>query len=199
MPNEISRLDEASLDLLFREARTFSAWQERAVAPALLEEIYNEMKWAPTSMNASPLRIVFVTSAEGKEKLRPCLMEGNIKQTMAAPVTAILAHDLNFFERMDYLWPHSPVRAMFERDAKFTEQFAFRNGTLQGAYFLLAARGLGLDCGPMSGFNNAAVDEAFFPGTSWRSNFLCNLGYGDRGKLHPRGPRLDFQEVVRFA
>lgn len=199
MANELLRLDDASLDLLFREARTFSAWQDRPVAPALLEEIYDEMKWAPTSMNASPLRIVFVTTPEGKEKLRPTLMEGNVKQTMAAPVTAILAHDLNFYERMDHLWPHYQVRAMFEQDPQFTEQFAFRNGTLQAAYFLLAARGLGLDCGPMSGFNNAAVDEAFFPGTSWRSNFLCNLGYGDRSKLYPRGPRLAFQEVVRFA
>lgn len=199
MSNELLRLDDASLDLLFREARTFSAWHERPVEAALLEEIYNEMKWAPTSMNACPLRIVFVSTPEGKEKLRPTLMEGNVKQTMAAPVTAILAHDLHFFEHMDYLWPHSPVRGMFERDAKFTEQFAFRNGTLQAAYFLLAARGLGLDCGPMSGFNNTAVYEAFFPGTSWRSNFLCNLGYGDRSKLRPRGPRLEFNAVVRFA
>jgi len=173
--------DQAALDLLFREARTFSAWQERPVEHNLLEDIYQ------------------VSTPEGKQKLKPCLMEGNVNKTMQAPVTAIFCHDLAFYERMDYLWPHSPARQLFEGKPAAIETFAFRNGTLSAAYFMLAARSLGLDCGPMSGFDNAAVDEAFLTGATWKSNFLCNLGYGDRSKLHPRGPRLDFAEAARIV
>ena len=136
---------------------------------------------------------------EAKEKLKPCLMAGNVNQTMQAPVTAIFAYDLDFYKKMDRLWPHSVVTSSFEGKPEYTEQFAFRNGTLQAAYFMIVARGLGLDCGPMSGFNNAKVDESFLAGTSWRSNFLCNLGYGDKTKLRPRGPRLDFSEIASIV
>jgi 3-hydroxypropanoate dehydrogenase len=195
----MQHIDEATMDLLFREARTFSAWQQRPVQQKLLEDIYHLARLGPTSMNGSPLRIVFVTTPEGKEKLKPCLMQGNVAKTMQAPVTAIFCHDLAFYERMDYLWPHSPARQLFEGKPAAIETFALRNGTLSAAYFMLAARSLGLDCGPMSGFDNAAVDEAFLTGTSWKSNFLCNLGYGDRSKLHPRGPRLDFAEAARIV
>jgi len=195
----MTRIDDVSFDLLFREARTFSGWQERGVAPELLEQVYEMMKWGPTSMNVSPMRVMFVSSVEAKEKLKPCLMAGNVKQTMAAPVTAIFANDLAFYERMNVLWPHSDVRGMFEGKADFAEKFAMRSGTLQAGYFMIAARGLGLDCGPMSGYNNAAVDAAFFEGTSWRSNFLCNLGYGDRSQLRPRGARLSFAEVAKVV
>lgn len=194
----MTRIDDVSFDLLFREARTFPGWLDKPVDPAMLEQIYEMMKWGPTSMNASPMRVVFVASPEAKEKLKPCLMQGNVNQTMSAPVTAIFAHDVEFYERMNVLWPHSNVRPMFEGKGAFTEQFAFRNGTLQAAYFMVAARGLGLDCGPMSGFDNAAVDEAFLSGTTWKSNFLCNLGYGDKSKLRPRGARLAFEEVAKI-
>lgn len=195
----MNRLDDQSLDLLFREARTFPSWQPTPVDPKLLEEIYNIARLGPTSMNASPLRSVFVSSPEAKEKLKPCLMEGNVAKTMQAPVTAIFCHDLAFYERMDYLWPHFPARGLFEGKPEATLEFALRNGTLSAAYFMILARGFGLDCGPMSGFNNAAVDAAFLSGTTWKSNFLCNLGYGDRAKLYPRGPRLDFEEVARIV
>jgi len=195
----MTRIDDVSFDLILGEARTFPAWQDRDVDPALLKQIYDLARMGPTSMNACPLRIVFVTTPEGKEKLKPSLMAGNVKQTMQAPVTAIFAHDLEFYKEMKRLWPHSDVTAMFEGKEAFIKEFALRNGSLQAAYFMLAARGLGLDCGPMSGFNNAAVDEEFLAGTTWRSNFLCNLGYGDRSKLHPRGPRLDFEEVTLSA
>lgn len=194
----MTRIDDVSFDLLFREARTFPGWQERPVAPELLRQVYEMMKMGATSMNCSPLRIVFVSSAEAKEKLKPCLMPGNVNQTMSAPVTAIFADDLQFFTKMDRLWPHSDVKGLFEGKEEFTEKFAFRNSTLQAAYFMIAARGLGLDCGPMSGFNNAAVDEAFLGGTSWKSNFLCNLGYGDKSKLRPRGARLAFEEIAKI-
>lgn len=194
----MTRIDDVSFDLLFREARTFPGWQERPVAPELLEQVYEMMKMGATSMNCCPMRIVFVSSAEAKEKLKPCLMPGNVNQTMSAPVTAIFADDLQFFTKMDRLWPHSEVKGLFEGKEEFTEKFAFRNSTLQAAYFMIAARGLGLDCGPMSGFNNAAVDAAFLGGTAWKSNFLCNLGYGDKSKLRPRGARLAFEEIAKI-
>jgi len=193
----MTRIDDVSFDLLFREARTFPAWLDQAVDPALLEQIYEMMKWGPTSFNASPMRIVFVTSPEAKEKLKGCLMEANVKQTMGAPVTAIFAYDMEFYERMDFLWPYFNTKPMFEGKPESNEVFGLRNASLQAAYFMVAARGLGLDCGPMSGFNNAAVDEAFLGGTKWKSNFLCNLGYGDRSKLRPRGPRLEFAEIAK--
>lgn len=195
----MTRIDDVSFDLLFGEARTFPAYQNIPVDPALLVQIYNQMKMGPTSMNCCPLRVIFVSTAEAKEKLKPCLMPGNVNQTMQAPVTAIFADDQDFYKKMDRLWPHSNVQPMFEGKPEFTERFAFRNSTLQAAYFMIAARGLGLDCGPMSGFNNAAVDEAFLVGTNYRSNFLCNFGYGDKSKLRPRGPRLPFDEVAKIV
>ncbi len=195
----MTRIDDMSLDLLFGNARTFPAWLNQPVDTALLQQVYDVMRMGPTSMNSCPLRIVFVSSAEAKEKLKPCLMPGNVPQTMQAPVTAIFAYDLEFYKKMDRLWPHSAVAPMFEGKPEFTDQFAFRNSTLQAAYFMVVARGLGLDCGPMSGFDNSKVDEAFLGGTNWRSNFLCNLGYGDKTKLRPRGPRLDFTEVASIV
>jgi nitroreductase len=156
------------------------------------------MKFGPTSANCCPARLVFVRSPAGKEKLLPCLAEGNVEKTKAAPVTAIIAHDLEFYEKLPGLFPHAPARSWFAGNASLIESTAFRNGTLQGAYFIIAARALGLDCGPMSGFDNARVDAAFFQGTSWKSNFICNLGHGDASKLHPRSPRLAFDEACKI-
>ena len=191
-------LDNAALDILFRTARTHNGWQDRPVTDDQLRQIYDLMKMGPTSANASPARIVFVRSAEAKAKLKPALSPGNLDKTMAAPVTAIIAHDLKFFEHMPRLFPHNPdAKNWFANDPKAAEIAAFRNGSLQGAYFILAARSLGLDCGPMSGFDNAKVDAAFFPEGSVKSNFLCNLGYGDPVKLFARSPRLDFAEACK--
>ncbi|WP_031499770.1 malonic semialdehyde reductase [Bryobacter aggregatus] len=192
----MTRIDDVSFDLLFRDARTYPAFLNKPVDHALLFQIYDFMKWGPTSMNMSPLRIVFVTSPDAKAKLKPCLMPGNVDKTMAAPVTAIFAYDLEFYEKMSKLWPHSDAKALFAGKAEMIEDAAFRNATLQAAYFMIAARGLGLDCGPMSGFHRDAADAAFLAGTPYRSNFLCNLGYGDKSKLYPRAPRLDFDEVA---
>ncbi len=195
----MTRIDDMSFDLLLRDAHTFPAWLDTVVDPALLHQIYDMAKWGPTSMNCCPLRITFITSPEAKAKLKPCLMPGNVEKTMQAPVTALFAYDREFYEHMSRLWPHSDAKAMFIGKEAMIEDAAFRNSTLQAAYFMLAARGLGLDCGPMSGFNKDAADEAFHAGTKWRSNFLCNLGYGDKAKLHPRLPRLDFDEAARIV
>lgn len=194
-------LDEEGRDLLFYSGRTFSYWLDREVPDSLLEELWDLTKLGPTSANGQPLRVVFVKSREAKERLRPALSEGNLAKTMAAPVTAILAYDLRFYELLPELFPHEPeavgwfAGAGNERKAETT---AFRNATLQAGYFILAARALGLDCGPMSGFDNALVDREFFPDGRWRSNFLCNLGYGDRSRLHPRNPRLAFARACRI-
>jgi len=191
-------LDNAALDILFRTARTHNGWQARPVTDEQLHQIYDLMKMGPTSANCSPARIVFVRSAEAKARLKPALSPGNLDKTMAAPVTAIIAHDLKFYEHLPKLFPHNQdARNWFANDAKFAETAAFRNGSLQGAYFMLAARAVGLDCGPMSGFDNAKVDAAFFPDGNVKSNFLCNLGYGDPTKLFPRSPRLDFAEACQ--
>jgi len=192
-------LDDGALDVLFREARTFNHWQDRAVPDDLLRQVYDLYKYAPTSANCSPQRVVFVRSPEGKEKLRPCLSAGNVDKTMAAPVCAILGYDMEFYEKLPQLFPHTDARSWFAGKPKAIDSTAFRNGSLQGAYFILAARACGLDCGPMSGFTNSAVDEIFFAGTSIRSNFLCNLGYGDRTRLHDRSPRPAFDEVCTLA
>lgn len=188
---------ERALDVIFREGRTHRAWLDRPVADETLRQAWELARLGPTSTNSLPLRIVFVRSAEAKARLRPCLDPGNVGPTMAAPVTAILAHDLEFYELLPRLAPHADTRAWFVGKPALIEGTAFRNGTLQAAYFLLAARAVGLDCGPMSGFDNAAVDREFFTGTPVRSNFLCNLGYGDPSKLFPRAPRLGFDEVAR--
>ncbi len=190
-----ARIDETSLDVLFRNARTHNGWRDEAVGDDLLRDVWNLARMGPTSANCSPARIVFVTSRDGKEKLRPALMDGNVEKTMAAPATAIFGHDMEFHERLPELFPHADARSWFVGNDPLIQTTAFRNGTLQAAYFMLAARALGLDCGPMSGFDNAMVDRAFFAGTSVKSNFLCNLGYGDPEKLYPRARRLDFDEA----
>jgi len=205
-------LNKESLDQLFREARTYNAFQDRLVSDETLRQLYELMKWGPTSANLSPARIVFVRSREAKERLRPALAAGNVDKTMAAPVTAIIAYDDRFYDLAGRLFPHYPqIRDVFVNSPEVAESTAFRNGSLQGAYFILAARALGLDCGPMSGFDNAKVDAEFFPVPAGlqksatevmpegriKSNFLCNLGYGDAKGLHPRLPRLSFEEVCR--
>jgi 3-hydroxypropanoate dehydrogenase len=192
-------LDDQAKDIIFRAARTHNGFSG-TVSEAQLRELYDLMKWGPTTMNTQPMRIVFVRSKEAKEKLRPALSPGNLDKTMAAPVTAIIAYDLRFYENLPKTFPHRPDAIKgFQGDEKLAanERTAFRNGTLQGAYFIIAARALGLDCGPMSGFDNAKVDAAFFPDGRWKSNFLCNLGRGDPSKLFPRNPRLTFEEACR--
>jgi 3-hydroxypropanoate dehydrogenase len=191
-------LEQAALDLLFNDARTHSHWREEPVADDTLRRLYELLRMAPTSGNCSPARFVFVRSAEAKAKLKPALDEGNVAKTMAAPVTAIVATDFEFYENMPRLFPQADARSWFAGKPEAILWGGFRNGTLQGAYLILAARALGLDCGPMSGFNNARVDEAFFAGTPWKSNFLVNLGHGDPSRLHPRNPRLDFEDACRI-
>lgn len=190
-----SVLDQSALDQLFCAARTHNAWQQRPVPNELLTRVYNSMRMAPTSANCSPARIIFVTSTEAKEKLRPALMEGNVAKTMAAPVVAIIGYDMHFYEKLGFLFPHAPDAPNWFKDEQVASTTAFRNGTLQGAYLMLSARAYGLDCGPMSGFDNAMVDELFFAGTHVKSNFLCCLGYGDPAGLFPRSPRLSFDEA----
>ena len=193
-------LEPNALDLIFRSARTYRAWDGRPVADATLHAIYELMKWGPTTSNTCPARFVFVKTREAKERLRPALDAGNVVQTMAAPVTAIIAFDLEFYEKMPKLAPHTDARSWFAGEPEESlRTTALRNGSLQGAYLIIAARALGLDCGPMSGFDNAKVDAAFFAGTPVRSNFLCNLGYGDPAKLHPRAPRLSFDEACSIV
>jgi 3-hydroxypropanoate dehydrogenase len=193
------RIDDAALDRLFLSARTHNGWQPRAVPEALLRQAVDLAKMAPTSANTSPLRIVFVRSKAGKERLKPALAPGNLEKTMAAPVTAIIGQDLSFPDHLPRLFPHMDLKPMFVGNDSLIADTAFRNSSLQGAYFILALRAVGLDCGPMSGFDNAKVDAEFFAGTSIRSNFLCNIGYGDPTKLFPRSPRLEFEETARFA
>ncbi len=193
-------LTPATFDQLFFDAHTNNAWQDKPVADELLHRLYETLRMAPTSMNCSPARIVFVKSKAAKEKLDQALMEGNRAKTMAAPVTAIIGYDARFYENLPKLFPNNPnARNMFESNAALSDITAFRNGTLQGGYLILAARALGLDCGPMSGFDNAAVDKLFFAGTNVKSNFLCNLGYGDPKGVYPRNPRLEFAEACSIA
>ncbi len=193
-------LTQAAFDQLFFGARTHNAWQDKPVADDLLQQLYDTLRMAPTAMNCSPARIVFVKSKAAKEKLMPALMEGNRAKAMAAPVNAIIGYDSRFFEQLPRLFPPMPnARGMFENNAALSDVTAFRSGTLQGAYLILAARALGLDCGPMSGFDNAAVDQLFFAGTNVRSNLICNLGYGDAKGVYPRSPRLEFAEACSIA
>ena len=191
-------LSDAGLDQIFRQARTYSAWKDAEVSDVLLEAIYDLAKMGPTSANCSPMRVLFLRSKEAKERLRPALDAGNVDKTMAAPATAIVAYDMEFYESLPTLFPHADARSWFAGNAAKIEETAQRNGSLQGAYLIIAARALGIDCGPMSGFDRAKVDEAFFAGTPWRSNFLCNLGHGDPEELHPRSPRLDFDAACRL-
>ena len=188
-----------SIQQLFTAARTHHAWQYRDIADGLLHEIYDLAKWGPTSANSLPMRIVFVKSNSAKEKLMPALAGSNVEQVRSAPVTVIVAYDQKFYDQLPTLFPAFDARSLFASNPSLSEQTAFRNSSLQGAYFILAARALGLDTGPMSGFDNAKVDQAFFENSSWKSNFLCNIGYGDAAKLHPRGPRLGFDQVCIIA
>lgn len=204
-----SILDEQAMDQLFRKARTHSAWLDRPVSDATLHQLYELMKWGPTSANSCPARIFFLRTPQAKARLLPALSPGNMEKTRAAPVTAIIAYDLRFYDKLPRLFPHNPgMRQVFVDAPELVEVTARRNSSLQGAYFILAARAVGLDCGPMSGFDNAKVDEEFFaagkcegcdeeflPEGHLRSNFLCNLGYGDSTKLFPRSPRLEFEEA----
>lgn len=193
-------LSEAALDQLFRHARTFNAWLPRPVSDEQLHQLYDLAKFGPTSANASPMQVVFVKSKEAKARLEPFLSEGNRAKTMEAPVTAIIATDHEFYEKLPRLFPHADARSWFVGNQPLIDATAFRNGTLQGAYVLLAARAIGLDCGPMSGFDQAGVDAAFFAGTAVKSNFLINLGYGDASRnLFPRSPRLAFDEACTIA
>jgi len=202
--------EPAVLDQLFTKARTYSAWLDRPVTDETLQQLYELVKWAPTSANSGPARFLFLRTQRAKERLRPALAPGNVEKVMTAPVTVIVAYDLMFFEKLPQLFPHNPgMRDLFARNPQLVETTARRNSSLQGAYLILAARSLGLDCGPLSGFDNAKLDAEFFeagrecegceqeflPAGHFRSNFLLNLGYGDASKLHPRLPRLAFQEA----
>ncbi len=206
------RLSDADLDQLFRNARTHNAWLDIAVSDETLRELYELMKWGPTSANCSPARIVFLRTPEAKRRLLPALSPDNVEKTMSAPVTAIIAYDSRFYEHLPKLFPHTDARAWFADDPELAEATARRNSSLQGGYFILAARALGLDCGPMSGFDQAMVEHEFFsaadgrttlqqehfPGSHIKTNFLCNLGYGDAEKLFPRSPRLSFDEACQL-
>jgi 3-hydroxypropanoate dehydrogenase len=202
------RLNDEALDLIFRKARTHNVWLDQPVPDDLLRQIYDLMKCGPTSANSSPARILFLRTPAAKQRLAPALSPTNLDKTMKAPVTVLIAHDLKFYDNLPKLFPHNQAaREWFSKSAPLAEITAFRNGTLQGAYFIIAARSVGLDCGPMSGFDNAKVDSEFFsppaispgsPESQWKSNFLCNLGYGDASTLSPRNPRLDFDEACRL-
>ena len=190
-----AHLSEEALDLIFRKARTFYAWKPEPVSDATLHQIYDLYKFGPTSFNTSPARIVFVRTPEAKARLLPALMPLNVEKARTAPVTAIIAYDTEFYEKLPKLVPHMDARGFFAGNAPLIQETAFRNGTLQGAYFIIAARAVGLDCGPMSGFDAAKVNAEFFPDGKWKTNFVCNLGHGDASNQHPRAPRLDFEEA----
>ncbi|HYJ59259.1 MAG TPA: malonic semialdehyde reductase [Methyloceanibacter sp.] len=193
------KLPEPCLDQLFRDARTHNAWRDKDIPDSLVHELIDLMKLGPTSANCSPARFVFVKSREAKKRLRPLLSEGNRDKTMQAPVCAIIGYDLDFYQHLPKLFPHTDAKSWFEGNAKKIQETAFRNGTLQGAYLILAARALGLDTGPMSGFDNKGIDADFFAGTNIKSNFLCSLGYGDASVLFPRSPRFSFDEMARIV
>ena len=194
----MTSLDAAALDVIFRQARTHSRWQPRPVEESVLRQLFDLLRFGPTSANCLPGRFVFLCSPEAKARLKPALAPGNVDKTMAAPVTVIIAHDLDFPDTLPKTFPQVDARSWFAGNTPLTETTAFRNGSLQGAYLIIAARALGLDCGPMSGFDNAKLDAEFFPGGRVRSNFLCNLGYGDPAGLYPRNPRLDFDEACQI-
>jgi 3-hydroxypropanoate dehydrogenase len=195
------KLDGQALDQLFRTARTRNGWTDRPVSEAQIRELYDMFKFGPTSANCCPARFVWVTSPAGKQKLSALASEGNKPKILAAPVTVIVGHDLDFAEQLPKLFPArgEAMRDMFRGNAAMEQTVAFRNGSLQGAYLIVAARALGLDCGPMSGFDNDGVDKEFFAGSKIKSNFICSLGYGSDAHLHPRNPRLSFEEAGRFA
>jgi len=191
-------LDNTALDTLFRHARTHNGWLDKPVSNQQLHQIYDLMKWGPTSANSSPARIVFVKTPEAKEKLLACMNPGNVEKTRAAPVTAIIGMDMEFYEKLPKLFPHTDARSWFAGNQLLIDTTALRNSSLQGGYLIMAARALGLDCAPMSGFDAEKINDAFFAGTSIRANFVCSIGYGDPHKLRPRGPRLSFDEACRI-
>jgi 3-hydroxypropanoate dehydrogenase len=192
----MSQVPDSALDMLFRQARTHRAWLPEPVPDELIHQMYDLFKMGPTSANSCPARVVFIRSAEAKARLLPGLAPGNVEKTRNAPLTAIIAHDLEFYEKLPELNPYMG-KAPFEGKPELIEETAFRNGSLQGAYLIMAARALGLDCGPMSGFDAGKVNAEFFPDGKWKANFICNLGYGDASKLFPRLPRLTFDEACR--
>lgn len=193
-------LDSAALDTLFRSARSHNYWLDKPVTDEQLHKLYELMKWGPTSGNCTPARLVFVRSQQAKERLKPSLDAGNVNKSMTAPVVAIIGMDMEFYEKLPRLFPHNPAaRTWFEGKPEKIRITALRNSSLQGAYFILAARSLGLDCGPMSGFDNEKLDAEFFPDGKVKSNFICAIGYGDTSRLHARGPRLEFNEVVQIV
>lgn len=193
-----TQISNDALLQLFGDARTYNGWLEKDVDDALLKDVYHQMKWAPTSANCSPARLIFVKGDAAKEKLKPALDEGNVDKTMGAPVVAIIANDMEFYEKLPELFPHADAKSWFVGNDDLIQETAQRNGTLQGAYLIMAARALGLDCGPMSGFDKQKVKDAFFPNENWEANFLCNLGYGDPESLFDRAPRLDFDEACEI-
>ncbi|MES2300303.1 MAG: malonic semialdehyde reductase [Pseudomonadota bacterium] len=192
-------LDDTALDTLFRAARTHNGWQDRPVSDAQLEQLHSLLKWAPTSANCSPARFVFVKSDEQRARLAACMSDSNAAKTARAPVTVIIGMDMAFYDKLPQLFPHTDARAWFVGNEALIASTAFRNSSLQGAYLILAARALGLDCGPMSGFDADKVKAAFFAGTSVVANFVCSLGYGDPARLHARGPRFAFDEACRIV
>lgn len=199
LKTRVGQLDQGAIDLILSEARSHYAWRATPVSDDVLHQIYQITAAGPTSMNSCPARFVFVTSEEGKARLAKSLKAKNVDKMMAAPVTAIIAHDLEFWRHLPFLFPHEDRRPHFEGKAAHAEVTAFRNGTLQGAYFMIAARALGLDVGAMSGFSNEIVDKEFFAGTTLRSNFLCNLGYADESALFHKLPRFAFDDVCSYA
>jgi 3-hydroxypropanoate dehydrogenase len=192
-----TRISNDALDQLFRQARTHSAWLPKRVPVQTLREVYDLARMGPTSANSSPARFVFLESEAAKARLLPALAPLNVEKTKAAPVTVIVAWDKEFYDKLPQLFPHADMRSFFVGNQSLIDETAFRNSSLQGGYFILAARALGLDCGPMSGFDKAKVNAEFFPDGKWTANFICNLGYGDPGKLFPRNPRLAFDEACR--
>ncbi len=192
-------ISDSALKQLFTEARTHNGWLEKDITDDLLHKIYDAAKFGPTSANCSPLRVIFVKSDEAKEKLKPCLAPANVDKSMTAPVVAIFGDDFAFYDHLPKLFPHADAKSWFVGNDALINSTAFRSGTLQGAYFMLAARAFGVDVGPMSGFDNAMVDEIFFKGTQIKSNFICNLGYGDHSKLYPRSPRFEFEDVCKVV
>jgi 3-hydroxypropanoate dehydrogenase len=192
-------ISDEALDQLFRSARTQNKWLDKPVSETLIHALYDLLRMAPTSANSSPARFIFVTSAAGREKLKPFVLPSNVSKVMTAPVTAIIGYDLDFHEKLPTLFPHVDARSWFAGNERLTETTAFRNSSLQGGYLIMAARALGLDCGPMSGFDNDGVDKAFFAGTKIKSNFICCIGYGDPSGVFPRSPRLSFDEACQIV
>jgi len=196
MTNKI--LSDADLDQIFRQARSFNGWQDKQVSDVQLASIIDLMKMGPTSANCQPVRILFLKSDIAKKRLKPHLIPDNVEKTMSAPVVAVIGHDLKFYENLPKLFPHTDAKSWFVGNDKLIQTTAFRNGTLQAAYMMIAARSIGLDCGPMSGFNNAGVDKEFFSGTVTKSNFICGIGYGDAKSLFDRSPRPDFKDLAQI-